>query len=147
MAAQANLTIATRGTVNGAATASVTYNSVYASVPEKAAGGTELVTRWEDRTAATAIGYSTLVVRSRPADGKGLQQNKLRLSIPTLEAPASGGIYTPVPKVAYTCDFKGDFILPSRATTAEKWECYARAVSALGQAFLLAMAKDNEQVN
>jgi hypothetical protein len=87
------------------------------------------------------------VVRSRPADGKNLQQTKVRLSIPTLEAAASGGIYVPVPKVAYTCDFKGDFILPSRALVAEKWECYARSVSAMGQAFLLAMAKDNEQVN
>lgn len=150
MAAQTALTIATRGTDHGAATASVTYQPVYASVPSKDANGQlTLESRWEERTALSSMGYSPLTVVSRPANGSNLQKIDLRLAIPTLEvsSPNTSTGYQPAPKQAYDCSFKAGFILPSRATDAEKWELYARAKSAVDQAFLLAMAKSNEQVS
>lgn len=150
MSAQTALTIATRGTVNGAPTANVTYSPVYASVPSKdGQGQLTLESRYEERTATSSLGYSPLTIVSRPANGSNLQKIQMRLSIPTLEvsSPNTSTGYQPAPKQAYTNDFKGEFILPSRATEAEKWELYARAQSAVGQAFLLAMAKSNEQIS
>lgn len=150
MATQTALTIATRGTANGAATADVTYAPVYASVPEKdGKGAITLESRWEERTAGASIGYSPLLISSRPANGSNLQLINMRLSIPTLEvsSPNTSSGYQPAPKQAYENTFKATFMLPSRATEAEKWELYARAKSAVDQAFLLAMAKSNEQVS
>lgn len=150
MSAQTALTIATRGTVNGAATASVAYHPVYASIPSKTSGGViQLESRFEERTASASLGYSSLIVTSTPANGSNLQKCKLRIAIPTLEvsSPNTSTGYQPAPKVSYSPEGEVTFFLPSRATEAEKHELHARLKSAVDQAFVLAMVKTNDQLN
>lgn len=147
MAAQTALTINTRGTVNGAATNTVTYNPV--SAGQMDANG-YLNSHWQEQTAASAIGFSDIVVKSRPIKpGVELQRINGSLSIPTLDvtAPATGTGIQPAPSVAYSMDFTFGFKLPTRGTTAEKWELYFRAKDLLTETFLEAMVKSNDQVN
>lgn len=150
MSAQTAITIATRGTVNGAVANSVTYQPVYASIPSKTGSGViQLESRYEERTASASLGYSPLTVTSTPANGTNLQKTKLRLAIPTLEvsSPNTSTGYQPAPKVAYSLESEVHFFLPSRATEAEKHELHARTKAAVDQAFVLAMVKTNDQIN
>lgn len=147
MGAQSALTITTRGTANGAATATVTYNPI--SAGNKDPNG-YLVSHWQEQSATSAIGFSDIVVKSRPImPGVELQRVNGTLSIPTLDitAPTTGTGIQPAPSVAYSNDFTFGFKLPTRASTAEKWELYFRAKDLLTETFLEAMVKSNEQVN
>ncbi len=147
MAAQTALTITTRGTANGAATATVSYNPISAGQMDP---NGYLVSHWQEQSSTSAIGYSDIVVKSRPIKpGVELQRVNGSLSMPTLDitAPASGTGIQPAPSVAYSNDFTFGFKLPTRGTTAEKWELFARAKDLMTEAFLEAMVKSNEQVN
>jgi len=147
MAQQAALTITTRGTVNGAPTATVSYNPISAGQMDP---NGYLVSHWQEQTAVSAIGFSDIVVKSRPIKpGVELQRVNGSLSIPTLDvtAPATGTGIQPAPSVAYSNDFTFGFKLPTRASTAEKWELFYRAKDLLTETFLEAMVKSNEQVN
>jgi hypothetical protein len=146
MAAQAALTVLTRGTVNGAPTANVTYNPIMASF---AMPDGRLLTRWQEQTAAYAVGYSDLALISKPAMGNQPTQTvSLRMTLPTLDvtAPATGTGIQPAPSVAYFQDFKLEAKFPTRGTQAERWEALARFLSIAGQGFLLNLVKANEQV-
>jgi len=147
MAAQAALTVNTRGTVNGAATATVAYNPIMASMP--LVDG-RLVSRWQEQSAAYAIGYSDLTVVAKPALGQvPMQTVSVRLQLPTLDvtSPATGTGIQPAPSVAYQCDMKLEGKFPTRSSASERHETLARFLSIAGQAFLLAMIKSNEQVS
>lgn len=147
MSAQAALTINTRGTVNGAATNTVTYNPISAGQMDS---NGYLNSHWQEQSATSAIGFSDIVVKSRPIKpGVELQRINGSLSIPTLDitAPASGTGIQPAPSVAYSMDFTFGFKLPTRGTTTEKWELYFRAKDLITEAFLEAMVKSNDQVN
>lgn len=144
---QANLSISTRGTANGAPTATVIYNPVYAS--QRNDNGF-LVSVWQERGATSPLGYSDFTVMSKPALGNvPMQRLNARLVIPTLETLSTGSIsgYTAKPKVAYTNEVKLEAYLPTQGTKEEKWELHARMVSALSNAVILALFKDNEQVS
>jgi len=147
MAAQASLTVTTRGTANGAPTNTVVYNPISAGQMDP---NGYLVSHWQEQTAVSAIGFSDVVVKSRPIKpGVDLQRINGSLSIPTLDvtAPATGSGIQPAPSVAYSNDFTFGFKLPTRSTTAEKWELYFRSKDLLTKTFLEAMVKSNEQVN
>lgn len=149
MGQQASFTLTTRGTANGAPTATVTYNPISASVQDPQNPG-YLVTHWQEQSATTPIGYSNVVLKSRPiSPGVVLQRVKGSLSIPTLDitAPATGTGIQPAPSVAYSNDFGFEFKLPTRGTTSEKWELFFRSKDLLTKAFIEAMVKSNEQVN
>lgn len=149
MAQQAAMTVNTRGTANGAATNTVTYNPVFAGIQTPTKDGS-LVAKWQERTAAYSIGYSDLTVVSRPAmGGQSLQTMSLKLVIPTLDvtSPATGTGIQPAPSVAYNTEVKVEAKLPTRGAVAERWEIHARAVSAFSNAVILALFKDNEQIN
>jgi len=148
MAQQAAMTVNTRGTANGAATATVTYQPVFAGVSTPSRDGS-MVSRWQERTAAYSIGYSDLILVSRPAmGGNALQTMSLRLVMPTLDvtSPATGTGIQPAPSVAYNTEVKVEAKLPTRGTEAERWEIHARSVSAFSNAVFLALFKNNEQV-
>jgi len=147
MSQQNALTVSTRGTANGAATATVTYSPVYAS--QRNENGF-LVSVWQERSAVTPLGYSYLTVMSKPALGNSpMQRVNVRLVIPTLEtlSTSSGSGYTAKPKVAYTNEAKLEVMMPTQGTKEEKWELHARMVSAFSNAVILALFKDNEQVS
>lgn len=147
MAQQASFTLTTRGTVNGAPTATVNYLPVFAG--QRDPNG-YLVSHWQEQSAISAIGFSDVVLKSRPiGPGVELQRINGSLSIPTLDvtAPATGTGIQPAPSVAYAMDFTFGFKLPTRGTTAEKWELFFRAKDLMTKAFIEAMVKSNEQVN
>lgn len=147
MAQQAALTITTRGTANGAATANVTYNPIMASFGM--ADG-RLVTRWQEQSAVYSIGYSDLTVISKPAvGGNPMQTVSVRIQLPTLDvtSPATGTGIQPAPSVAYVNEAKLEYKLPTRGSVSERWELQARLISAIQQAFLLDMVKTNVQVS
>jgi hypothetical protein len=147
MSTQTALTVLTRGTANGAATANVTYNPVYAS--QRNENGF-LVSVWQERTSTSPLGYSDLTVMSKPALGNvPMQRLNVRLVLPTLEtlSTSSGSGYTAKPKVAYTNEVKIEALMPTQGTKEEKWELHSRAVSAFSNAVILALFKDNEQVS
>lgn len=147
MAAQAPMTVLTRGTVNGAATANVIYQPMMAS--QKDANG-YLVSAYQERGAATPLGYSDLVIRSKPAAGNlAIQRLNMKLVIPTLETLSTSSVsgYVSAPSVAYTNEAGLSAMLPTRGTPAEKWELHARMVSAFSNAVILALFKDNEQIS
>jgi len=141
-----DLTISTRGTENGAPTATVTYKGIYASRPQP---NGDLVSLFQDQTNVYSIGRSELQVISRPAvSGVPLQKTNLRLVIPTLEVVAGNDTngYSAAPKIAYTHQFKGELVGPTRGSVSERWELVARATSAFQQALILALFKDNTQI-
>lgn len=147
MATQVAMTVSTRGTANGAASATVTYNPMFAS--QKDANG-YLVSQYQERSAATPLGYSDLWVRSKPAAGNlAIQRLNAKLVIPTLETLSTSSVsgYVSKPSIAYTNEVSISAMLPTRGTPAEKWELHARMVSAFGNAVILALFKDNEQIS
>jgi len=82
------------------------------------------VARWVDRSGGIAIGYPTITMSNRlPTKTSRLNKVVLKVVAPTLEvtAPSTASGIQPAPTKAYDCTFVGEFILPERSTSAERF--------------------------
>lgn len=73
---------------------------------------------------------------------------KWRITRPTLEvtAPTTTTGYQPAPRVAYTCVSYGEFLIPSRSTTAERSDLIALTKNFMALAMVTTMVKELEDL-
>jgi len=83
----------------------------------------DLVATYENRSTGIQVGYDTLSLGFRRANGKS-HNNKLtlKLSLPILEvtSPATSTGIQPQPTRAYSCDVFVDFVCSDRSTTQDR---------------------------
>lgn len=81
------------------------------------------VAKWVDRSSGYQIGYPSLTLSSRPPTKTSrLTRILAKYVSPTLEAtsPSTSTGIQPAPTKAYECTFNGEFLIPERATLAER---------------------------
>lgn len=82
------------------------------------------------------MGKITLSYVQSPAPN-GTYRVEMRITIPVLEViSGSDGGYTPVPKVAFNCFHKSEFVVPNRASLQDRKNILAYAKNALAHALL-----------
>jgi len=85
---------------------------------------TQLAT-WQDLSSGLKIGFPTVTLSVNDSSSK-ITRITGRVVVPTLEviSGADGG-YTPIPRVAYECQAKIEFLLPNRCTLQERKNLHA----------------------
>jgi hypothetical protein len=81
------------------------------------------VAKWVDRSAGIAVGFPTLTLSVRqPTKASRMYKVTVKMAFPTLDitSPSTGSGIQPQPSKAYECAFIGEFIIPERATLAER---------------------------
>jgi hypothetical protein len=103
-----------------------------------------------DRVGGIAVGYPILSISLRAPLAKGARVYKctVKLLSPTLEvtSPSTGTGIQPAPTKGYDCTFIGDFLLPERATKANRADIIAYARNALAHATVKTVIEELENV-
>lgn len=107
------------------------------------------VLSWLDRTQAVLLGQPKLTCAQRLAD-KTTQATKVswRLEAPSLaqtSGSTSGG-FVAAPKVAYTCLFSMDFVLPAASTLQERKDLLAMARDLIDEAIVTNQVETGELI-
>lgn len=107
------------------------------------------VLSWLDRTQAVLLGQNKLTCLQRLAD-KNIQATKVswKLEQPSL-AQTSGSTsdgFVAAPKVAYTCLFSMDFVLPAASTLQERKDLLAMARDLIDEAIVTNQVESGELI-
>lgn len=91
------------------------------------------LTMYHDKVSGVMAGYSSISLGNRmPNQQNGNYKVTIRVRIPVLETAATAASgFTPGPTVAYTLSGNMDFVIPSRATEAERDDLLAFAKNLL----------------
>jgi hypothetical protein len=90
------------------------------------------IAKWVDRSGGYQIGYPALTLSSRaPSKTSRVTRVQMKYVSPTLEAtsPSTSTGIQPAPTKAYDCTFNGEWLIPERATPAERLAFFNRVVS------------------
>jgi len=90
------------------------------------------VARYVDRSGGVPAAYPSLTVSlRRPSQGNRNYKAAMTVSIPTLETlgTSSQSGYLPGDRVGYSCTARGEFVIPERATLAERKALFAAFAS------------------
>lgn len=109
--------------------------------------------RFVNRTTGVPIGYQTLGISLRaPTNAGGRVSPVYRIGysmdLPVLESasgPNDSG-YVPAPAVAYTLRAKGEFLIPTRSTLADRANLRALYVNGLDNALIIAAIENLEDL-
>lgn len=112
---------------------------------------------YADNSATTPIGYPRLALQLRiPAGPLGVGASSknsvyrgvVKVDVPVLEvtSPATGSGIQPAPTVAYVTIAKAEFVLPARSTLQDRKDARAYLVNALGNATVISMLHDLENL-
>jgi len=109
------------------------------------------VSRYQDLSSGVPIGYPKIIIgRREPVkDGSGVFKVSVSIDVPTLEqtsASTATGIQ-PAPTVAYVTAFRGDFLLPSRSSTANRKDILAYVKNALATSVMTDLVVDLKAIN
>lgn len=90
------------------------------------------IAKWVDRSCGIQIGYPYLTLSSRPPTKTSrITRVQMKYVSPTLEqtSPSTSTGIQPAPTKAYDITFNGEFLIPERATLAERTAFLSRVVS------------------
>lgn len=90
------------------------------------------IAKWVDRSSGYQIGYPSLTLSCRPPSKTSrVTRVQMKYVSPTLEvtSPSTATGIHPAPTKAYDCTFNGEFLIPERATSAERLAFFNRVVS------------------
>jgi hypothetical protein len=150
MAAQAPVVLNTRGTVNGATTATVSFDvsgTISAKLPS---GRFQYFSKWEERSTGILKAFRQLWQDFRsPGPSAETTQVTYTIAIPTMEqtAPSTATGIQPAPTVAYTHLARIEFILPARGTASERFEVLEHAKDLLTEAVVSQAVRTLEPAN
>lgn len=87
----------------------------------------EVLAQYHDKVDGIMAGYPSISLGNRlPTQANGNYKVTLRVRIPVLETAATAASgFTPGPTVAYTISANVDFVIPGRATEAERKDILA----------------------
>lgn len=93
----------------------------------------EDVVFYHDKDSGVILGYPSVSLGNRlPAKANGNYKATVKVRIPVLETAATAASgFTPGPTLAYSLTFNGEFIIPERATSAERADLMAYAKNLL----------------
>lgn len=106
-------------------------------------------------TSTSSLGWPRIGIRVRRANGGGPGDNaqtrinrvEYSIAIPQLETLASGDSgLTPPPTIAYVDRAKGEFLLPSRDSIADRQDVLAFNAALMADATLAALVEDLQQL-
>jgi len=107
------------------------------------------IVSWNDRVGGINLGYPavTLLVR-QPVKGSRAVKVSYKVVTPILEvtSPSTASGIQPAPTKAFDILFSCDFVLPERATLAQKKDLLAFAKNALAQTLLTNAVLNGENV-
>jgi hypothetical protein len=78
---------------------------------------------WADSTAGlTSLSAPVISMHVLPSKDKTLERYRIKVSLPALETLTSSAAsgYQAAPRVAYSLNYTGDYVIPSRATLAQR---------------------------
>lgn len=108
------------------------------------------IATYMDRVGGIAVGYPILSISLRAPLAKGARVYKATVKVlsPTLEvtSPSTGTGIQPAPTKGYDCTFIGDFLLPERASKANRADIIAFARNALAHATVKTVIEELENV-
>lgn len=90
------------------------------------------VAKWVDRGCGIAIGMPSFTLSSRaPTKTSRVTRVQTKYIQPTMEvtSPSTGTGIQPAPTKAYECTWNSEFLIPERATLAERTAFYSRCIS------------------
>lgn len=90
------------------------------------------IAKWVDRSCGISIGFPYLTLSCRaPTKTSRITRVQMKYVSPTLEvtSPSTSTGIQPAPTKAYDCTFNGEFLIPERATLAERQAFYSRVLS------------------
>jgi hypothetical protein len=90
------------------------------------------VAKWVDRSSGYQIGYPSFTLSCRaPTKTSRVTRIQAKYVSPTLEvtSPSTATGIQPAPTKAYECTFNGEFLIPERATLAERTAFFSRVLS------------------
>lgn len=96
-----------------------------------------VLSTFTERSAASSVGFIRLGVSLSPASGKRAT-NRVNIDLDLPVMATVNGVNT----LAYTLRFKGYFIIPDQATSAERADLAAFVANALDNAQIRAVVKD-----
>lgn len=100
-------------------------------------------------TSVPALAQESLVLSLSDATSSsdGVQRAKVSLAIPVLEVPngGTGSGYVAPPKVAFILRYNGEYILPNRATGAQKKDLRVLSMNTCANAQVIAMIEVGEK--
>lgn len=110
-----------------------------------------------DRIGGIAIGFPVISLDLREptaaAAGTASKANRVfratcKVVVPVLEvtSASTGTGIQPAPTKAYDLTFRGEFIIPERATLADRKDILAYAKNALAHAFVTSLVQDLESI-
>lgn len=130
MAAIADIKVATSTDTNSLKTGSATVGVTNTFVPE--GFNPQGIAQWVDRSGGIPVGYPrfSLQVRRPTKDSRNYRVTA-KLTLPTLEvtAPTTVTGIQPAPTKAYDCSAFLEFVLPERATSAERNSLFHQVLS------------------
>lgn len=114
--------------------------------PNKIIGSTA---DYQDRSGGIPLGYPQVILTPIEAP-KGSQLNKVRVQVivPTLETAtgSTSGGFAPVPTKAFECRFDGVFILPVRASLANRKDLLAFTKNLMAHSVITALVETQDKV-
>jgi hypothetical protein len=125
MAAQATLTL------KNWAAANVSYTALYASMDKGA--------KWADKSQGTLMGYRTVTMLNKhPTDLiNGVKRVTLKVNRPVIDGTTGA--------LSYNSFVSGEFVIPTKATTAERQELLAAFRDLMDNAVVTSAVVDDEQ--
>lgn len=107
------------------------------------------VASFVDRSGGIAIGFPQVTASLRMPSGKSrVYRAKYKVVLPILEvtAPSTASGIQPAPTVAYELPFHGEFVIPERATLANRKDILAYAKNFMATSVVTAMIENLETI-
>jgi hypothetical protein len=103
---------------------------------------------FHNRVGGVIAGYPTLSIGSRlPNNGNRNFKATIKTRLPVLETAATAASgFTPGPTVAYSLTSNIDFVIPDRATAAERADLLAISANLLDHATVVALVEDMDPI-
>lgn len=104
---------------------------------------------WTDISTGVGIGMGRVTLSyNQDQSANGSYKVELRITIPVMEViSGSDGGYTPIPKVAFNCFGKVEFVMPNRSSLQNRKDLIAFVKNALGAAVLSETVADYNPPN
>lgn len=105
------------------------------------------VISYEDRSGGIAVGFPTVTISTRKPS-KQNRNYKLSVSVvaPVLEVVSNSTVsgIAPAPQVAYSCIFRGEFVLPERSVIGSRKDLLAYVKNLMANAVVTSAVQDLE---